>query len=179
MTVFYTGKGDNGSSEVGSKKLSKDDLLFHALGTLDELNSWLGVCAAGAKQKNVRDALKDAQQSLFIIQAEIAALGGGYKPKSIITAGKTKELEKTIDLINLQVPAVTKFIIPGGSELSARIDYGRALARRAERETTAFAKKKKANPELLKYLNRLSSLLFALARLVNYKLKIKEENPRY
>lgn len=183
MTTFYTCNGDGGKSRVWSKDLLKDDILFQLLGGLDELNSWLGLCRSGAgrnrKLKEVALILKDIQQSLFVIQAEVAAIGSGNKPRVKISAGRTEVMEKIIDGINLKLPPIKKFIIPGGSELSAQIDIARAMARRIERMAITFSRKNKLRPELLKYLNRLSGMIFALARLVNYKLKIKEENPSY
>ena len=183
MTTFYTRKGDGGRSKIRSKNLLKDNILFQLLGELDELNSWLGLCRSGAaknrKLKEVVSILEDIQQSLFMVQAEVAAVGNGYKSRVRIGADKTETMEKIIDGINLKLPPIKKFIIPGGSELSAKIDLARAVARRVERIAVIFSRKNELRPELLKYLNCLSSLLFALARLANRKLKIKEENPKY
>ena len=99
----------------------------------------------------------------------------GRKSKIKITKLKTERLEKEIAKIDKVVPPIKKFIIPGGSELSTKLDFARALARRAERDAVRM----KASPDLLQYLNRLSSLLFALARLANFRLKLKEKNPKY
>ena len=167
MTIYYTGRGDKGRSEMGMKKIAKDDPLFEALGALDELNSWIGYCQY--------KKLKAIQEDLFIAQAEIALAALGKKSKIQITNAKTQRLEQEILAIDKIVPQIKKFIIPGASELSAKLDYARALARRAERA----AVRAKVSPELLQYLNRLSSILFAHARLVNYKFKIKEKNPGY
>lgn len=167
MTIFFTGRGDKGKSVMGTKKIAKGDPVFELLGTLDELNSWLGYCQY--------KPLRDIQEDLFIAQAEIGLKAMGQKSKIQITNIKTKKLEKEIIKIDKIIPPIKKFIIPGGSELSAKLDYARALARRAERA----AVRAKASPELLQYLNRLSSILFAHARLVNFKLKKKEQNPSY
>src|SRR3989344_9379922 len=171
MTIYYTGRGDSGKSEMGAKKIAKDDPVFEALGSLDELNSWLGLCKLKAKPYN----LTPIQEDLFIAQAEIGLAAMGRKSKIQITKSKTQRLEKEILKIDKIVPQIKRFILPGGSELSAKLDVARALARRAERNAVRI----KASPELLQYLNRLSSLLFALARLANFRLKLKEENPRY
>ncbi len=167
MTIYYTGRGDKGKSEMGAKKIAKDDPIFEALGSLDELNSWLGLC----QDKR----LKPIQEDLFIAQAEIGLAAMGRKSKIKITKLKTERLEKEIAKIDKVVPPIKKFIIPGGSELSTKLDFARALARRAERDAVRM----KASPDLLQYLNRLSSLLFALARLANFRLKLKEKNPKY
>ena len=183
MTTFYTRKGDGGRSKIRSKNLLKDNILFQLLGELDELNSWLGLCKVGAGKnratKEVVATLTDIQQDLFTIQAEVAVIGGGFRSKVKIGAERIKSAEKAINTINSKLPAITKFVVPGGSELSARIDVARAMARRVERIAVIFSRKNELRPELLKYLNCLSSLLFALARLANRKLKIKEENPKY
>ena len=171
MTIYYTGRGDSGKSEMGAKKIAKDDPVFEALGSLDELNSWLGFCKLKAKSYN----LKAIQDNLFVAQAEIGLKAMGKKSQIKITKSHTQYLEKEIAKIDAIVPPIKKFIIPGGSELSAKLDYARALARRAERAAVRI----KASPELLQYLNRLSSLLFALARLANFKLKLREKNPKY
>lgn len=174
---------------MGSKKISKDDPVFEALGGLDELNSWLAVCRTRVSLdkskrltkefKNISDIILSIQEALFIAQAEIAAIGMGKPARVIVSQQKTNELEKKIGEMDLEIPEITKFIISGGSELSASLDYARAITRRAERGARKYDKIKKLRPELMQYLNRLSSILFALARYVNYKLKIKEENPSY
>jgi len=160
---------------MGVRKIAKDDPLFDALGALDELNSWLGVCRASVKLKAKSYKLKAIQETLFIAQAEIAMLGMKKRYTLRVTRAKTEELEREIRRIDAVVPNIKKFIIPGGAELSAKLDYARTLARRAERTLVCI----KANPDLLAYLNRLSGYLFALARLVNFRLNIKEESPSY
>ena len=176
MTIYYTGRGDKGKSEMGAKKIAKDAPVMEVLGALDELNSWLGFCVVGLKFKSLKFKVREIQEDLFIAQAEIGLAAMGRKSfKFQVSSLKTKRLEKEIIEIDRIVPQIKKFVIPGGSELSAKLDYARALARRAERA----AVRAKASPELLRYLNRLSSYLFALARLVNFRLNVKEENPKY
>ncbi len=181
MTRFYTRRGDHGITIMGSKKLSKDDPLFDALGGLDELNSWLAVCRSsiGNKSKDISKLILAIQETLFIAQAEIAAIGMEQPTKINVSKEKTDELESKIAEMDKAMPEITKFIIPGGSQLSSNLDYARAIARRAERGVRKFDKAKKLRPELIQYINRLSSILFAMARYVNYKSKIKEQNPSY
>lgn len=195
-TQFFTGAGDTGKSKIGKTEISKADFLFDVLGNLDELNSWLGFCKVAAgktyiRLKNFRKdsieilpILKEIQEMLFIAQAEIAAIGlsadppaGGNSKK--ITAEKTEFLERIIGEIDSVLPPLKNFVIPGGSELSARLDIARAISRRVEKSAVKYGKEKELSPELLKFLNRLSSALFALARYANFKLGIKEENPNY
>jgi len=179
-TKFFTGKGDKGQSAFGKKKLPKDDALFDVLGNLDELNSWVGFCGVGAP-KNIKDVLKQIQEDLFTVQAEVAMAGFNYKSASFkkITAKKTGELEEIILGIDKKLPPIRNFILPGGSELASKLDIARVIARRTERAAIGFSKKKKLASELLKFLNRLSSLFFALARYVNHTKGIKEEKPSY
>lgn len=174
--MLYTRRGDKGRTSIfGCRKFSKNSPKIEALGALDELNSLLGLCKI--KTKNVRHSvfniLEEVQNDLFVLQAEIA--GSGEKLK----IGKTKEIEKIIDKIEKELPKQKSFAISGGTELSALLDFSRAIARRAERRAVALKGKDKLSFESLKYLNRLSSLLFALARQCNKKSGIKERSPRY
>lgn len=166
---------------MGDKKLSKDDPVFEVLGGLDELNSWLAVCRAGAgpRFKNISSLILTIQETMFIAQAEIAAAGMGRPTKVRVAKEKTDHLEKEIAEMDHELPEITRFIIPGGSQLSVNLDYARAIARRAERGIRKYDKIKKIRPELMQYINRLSSILFAMARYVNFKMKVKEENPSY
>lgn len=189
-TKFFTRKGDGGQTRVGSKEVFKGDLVFDLLGSLDELNSWLGACRVAAEKNfysrrdlrlviDIFQVVKNIQNSLFIVQAEIAAVAFGYARKNKIGPAKVKFLEELIKKIDRAVPPIKKFIVPGGSELSVYLDYGRALARRAERLAHLYNGEKQLPKNLLSFLNRLSSMLFALARYANFALGIKEENPNY
>ena len=187
--MLYTRKGDAGTTQVFgcAERMPKSSELPEALGTLDELNSYLGLCKVRAKQ--VQDSgvtieekihstsgiLRDVQETLFIIQAEAAGA-----PKKV---GKDKldEVEAIVNAIEKEIPPLKGFSIAGGTELSALLDVARTLARRMERRLVAVHTMGK--PELseytLAYANRLSSLLFALARLANFKSGIAEETPSY
>jgi len=188
-TQFFTGKGDSGESHYGKTTLKKSSLGAGLLGSLDELNSWLGLTRVESEKEeeyrneeldmNVSVVLKQVQNSLFIIQAEVASLIFGLVGDKKISAERTNDMEEVIRKIDEAVPAIKNFILPGGSELSARLDVGRTLARKAERLAKKFSEESELSPELLQYLNRLSSLLFALARYVNHARGIEEENPTY
>ncbi|MDP3954579.1 MAG: cob(I)yrinic acid a,c-diamide adenosyltransferase [bacterium] len=182
-TKFYTKKGDKGSTLLGKKKISKDNPFFYLLGGLDELNSWIGFCRTGVKNKSkLKDIavwLFDIQEMLFIAQAELASVRSGFKPKVKITLEKIEKLEEIVLKIDKKIPPITKFVISGEGEESSRIDVGRAMARHVERLAKNYAGQEKISLEFLQFLNRLSSALFALARYVNWKLKIKEKHPRY
>ena len=187
--MLYTRKGDKGTTKVldSKERFSKGSELTEALGSLDELNSFLGLCKVKAqgvqeggpllKNKRVRipDILREIQQNLFLIQAEFA----GAKKKLI--KAKVIRLEKITDAAEQELPSITTFTISGGTEVSALLDVSRTLARCAERRVVGVhdAGVRRVGTQTLAYLNRLSSLLFALARLSNYKSGITEESPDY
>ncbi len=186
-TVFFTRKGDSGKSGFGAKTIKKDDALFDALGALDSVNSFLGWCAVEAQQRAkkkrsiivIHRELSVLQEMLFIAQAEVAAIGFGMKGARTINAGTIEQMESMILGIDTKLPAMKKFVLPGGSELAARLDIARAVSRDAERALLRFNAKKKCSSELLMFANRLSSVLFAFARFANFELHVKEKNPSY
>ena len=177
--MLYTGKGDGGTTKVfgcDQQRISKSSALPEALGALDELNAFLGfVKMRSLNNQRISGALRDAQEALFIIQAEVA---GADKR---ITPEKVEEIETITNAIEKEIPPLKGFSIAGGTELSALLDVARTIARRAERRLVAVteAQLRELTPETKSYMNRLSSLLFALARLANHQEGIKEETPSY
>lgn len=188
--MLYTRKGDKGDTYFfgSDERALKSSLQAEALGSLDEINSLLGVCRAKVKVKNVKTKkslrkkakessvskiLEQIQQDLFIIQA---ALAGSQKN---ITKQKIIFLEAVIDSIERELPPIKTFFLSGGTELSASLDYARTVARRTERVVIRYSKVHQVSPETLAYLNRLSSLLYALVRIVNFKSEAKEIPPTY
>ncbi len=192
MSIYYTGKGDDGASRVGLKKIAKTNLVMSALGDLDELNSLLGIIKnhfVTNKRRSFNEykllhtisflkILERAQENLFIIQAHVAS-GMFEKSYKLPNFSKEKviELENIIAKCEKQLKSVNKFVVPGTNEKSAWLDYARTIARRAERSILKFSKKEKVTPEILAYLNRLSSLFFVMAR-VTAKNR-KEKSPKY
>ena len=185
--MLYTRKGDSGTTKFldtkSGARASKSSCITEALGFLDELNSFVGLCkvkssGSGVSVDNVliENILETAQQNLFIVQAEVA----GDKEKKIIQK-KITEMEQVIDSIEKEIPPITSFTIVGGSELSAFLDVARTIARRTERVIvkTCESGGRDVCDNTRAYVNRLSSLLFALARLVNFRNGIKEKNPHY
>lgn len=152
--MLYTRKGDGGTSGLfGTReRLPKDDHLFEALGTVDELNSLLGLCRTLSPQDSM---LLRAQECLFILQAELAGT------EKSVTGEQVDALEADIEEIEKDIRNPHSFVIPGSNPLSALFDYARTVTRRAERRVIAAGK---ASPSSRAYLNRLSSLLYALAR---------------
>lgn len=177
--MWYTRKGDHGTSGLfGTKKrLPKSSPVYDALGTLDELNSLLGICRAYSTdvvgEPFLQKEIQNAQQALFIIQAELAGVD------KHIDKGRVKALEDTVDSIEALVGNPHAFVIPGATMISAFLDYARTVTRRAERSITKVAVTRKVSGESLAYINRLSSLLYALARYTAAKEGVKEISPSY
>ena len=177
--MLYTGKGDGGTTKVfdcDQKRISKSSELPEALGALDELNAFLGfVKMRTGKSERIKTVIRNTQEALFIIQAQTA--GADKK----LAEGAVGEMEKMIGEIEKEIPPITGFSIAGGTELSALLDVARTFARRAERRLTAVSEAgvREIPADTKAYMNRLSSLLFALARLANHEAGVPEENPRY
>lgn len=177
--MLYTRKGDKGTSGLfGTKKrFSKNSPAYDALGTLDELNSLLGVCKAYAVdiagEPSLSKEIQSAQEAIFIIQAELAGTD------KRIGNTRVEVLEGTIDGIEALIGNPHSFVIPGATFVSALLDYARAVARRAERSVMAKSVKRRLSNDSLAYLNRLSSLLYALARYAAAKEGVKETSPTY
>lgn len=174
--MLYTRKGDGGTTKTlyCDQRLSKSSTIAEALGTLDELNSWLGLCRARLASESV--TLFEVQQNLFIVQAEVAGAEG-----KTINPEKVTAMEAKIDGVEKEMPPIKSFFIPGATEEGALLDCARTLSRRAERRVVAVHEegKIKIGASSLAYLNRLSSLLYALARLANHRAGAKEEAPTY
>ncbi|MBI2642519.1 MAG: cob(I)yrinic acid a,c-diamide adenosyltransferase [Candidatus Wildermuthbacteria bacterium] len=179
MPLFYTGKGDKGSSVVGKKKVPKDSPVIIALGDLDELNSFIGFARALVKEKILAQKLERVQQDLFIIQAQIAwFLYPKFKaPK--LREERIRSIEREIDRLERVIQPERSFILPGSNTSSALLHVLRSVARRAERNMFVVSRKRKVPNEVLTYLNRLSSYFYALARREAHRKKIKETKPTY
>lgn len=172
--MLYTGRGDTGETSLYAcnQRISKSSAVTEALGALDEINSFLGLVKLAADPATAK-ILQQVQQNLFIVQAEAA----GAKPT--ITRAKVAALEKIINRADKELPPIKTFLVAGGTMVAARLDYARAMARRAERRVVAIALEQKIGKHTLAYLNRLSSLLYVLARLENHKSGIEEVPPNY
>lgn len=182
-TVYYTGKGDDGTSGLFgiANRFPKDDVVFDLLGTLDELNAWLGLCKASCNNfgtqnsERIKETLEKTQKHIFIIQAEIA--GSEKKLLEI----HLREIEKSIIQNSEHLTPPQHFYIPGGCVLSSFLDVARTIARRCERIFLRAQKKHSLQNYVLltAYLNRLSSLLYVLVRFVNQQKNIAEKSPHY
>jgi cob(I)alamin adenosyltransferase len=174
--MLYTRKGDNGTTKIFGcdQSLSKSSVIAEALGAVDEINSYLGLVKMRVGESQTR-IITEIQQDLFIIQAELA---GADKH---LSGGRIDFLEKVISEIEESLPPIHSFSLSGGTEQSAVCDIARTIARRAERRVVAAREEglEKINSETLAYLNRLSSLLYAMARLANAQVGQREEAPHY
>lgn len=185
MGLFYTGKGDGGESVVGDKKIDKTSLEIEAVGDLDELNSLIGVLKAEDLSPEFKKILNAVQENLFIVQANVAEFmfhdvtGKPKYPAPKFSPEKVKEIENIIEAYEKEVNPAKKFIISGSNKVSAWLDYARAVSRRVERSVIKFNKLHPLPHEILAYMNRLSSLLFAMARVNAKRSESKEENPKY
>jgi len=182
--ALYTGKGDQGDTGTfGTKqRMSKNSTRSEALGALDEVNSFLGLCKVRSDElvmtgadRDFKDVVDEVQQNLFIIQAEIA---GADKT---ITKEKVEHMEHLINEMKKELPPINSFFVSGGTQLATLFDVSRTMARRAERRVVALFEEGEipVGEHTRSYLNRLSSLLYAMARLSNHKSGITEEPPTY
>jgi cob(I)alamin adenosyltransferase len=180
MPRIYTRTGDQGlTSLYGGQRIPKHRVRLDVVGTLDELNAVLGLALSEIKQKDIVEPLTEVQNLLFNIGAEVAE--GSTKSKKMIDDSlrvspmQVATLERWIDAFEQNVPPLTSFILPGGSQAGARLHLARAICRRAERRLAALSEEEGANPASLMYLNRLSDFLFVLARTVNHAAKAPEQ----
>ena len=179
MGLFYTGKGDAGTSQVGKKKIPKDSPVIEALGDLDELNSLMGLTRSNLKDKELKEKLRQVQEALFVIQARVAWIMFPEYTAKELSVRRIAAMEKEIDDMEEKIKPERGFIISGEDRVAAEFDYIRAVARRVERRIDTLHKKHPLPPEVLGYMNRLSSYLYALARFEVFKAKIKESKPTY
>ena len=167
LTKIYTRGGDAGETSLGDgSRVSKLDARIAAYGTVDELNSLLGLVVAGECPSDVRDVLVRVQNELFDLGADLS-VPLEHDGRLRTTQEQVDALEDACDRFNAELPELRSFVLPGGSEAAARLHVARSVCRRAERETLAAAGVHALNPLTLVYLNRLSDLLFILARAVN------------
>ena len=172
---LYTRTGDDGTTGlIGGRRVAKDDLRLDAYGTVDELNALLGAAAAGDAAWSA--ALAPVQDDLFVVGSHLAAPDGaaGNVHLPPLPQDATARLERGIDAAEEQLPPLTSFILPGGTETAARLHVARCVCRRAERLTVALAHHGPVPPAVLVYLNRLSDWLFAQARLANHRAGVAD-----
>jgi cob(I)alamin adenosyltransferase len=171
---LYTKRGDAGQTDLFTgQRVDKDSLRVDAYGTVDELNSLLGlaVTACANDDDQTRPLLLDIQSRLFDLGADLAAPPEDPSQEALVPRmgdEQVNDLEAQIDRASANLPAMKHFILPGGTELAARLHVARTVCRRAERLCVALSKHEGVRPAMIVYLNRLSDLLFALARAANH-----------
>src|SRR5215470_2355441 len=174
ITRVYTKSGDAGeTSLVDGSRVSKADPRVAAYGDVDELNSLLGIARVGLADRQLNDALGKIQNELFIVGADLASPLEIQVPR--VEEEHVAEMERLIDLLLEEMEPLREFILPGGTQLGATLHLARAVARRAERSVVALAAQSGINKRALIYLNRLSDLLFVMARVANKRSGAKEE----
>ena len=163
LTKIYTRTGDGGATGLADgSRVAKDAPRIEAIGAVDELNSVLGVLLAESLPEAARTCLQNAQNDLFDLGGELSVPG-----HAIMSEAHSKRLEDALDAFNAKLPALKEFILPGGSRAAGLAHVARTVCRRAERALVALSRTDPPAPPMLQYLNRLSDLLFVLARTLN------------
>lgn len=160
LTKIYTRTGDKGTTGLGDgTRVDKDHPRVEAFGTVDELNSLLGLVLSRTDSKDIRAILTDVQHDLFDLGGELC-----LPDTKMITSAHVTKLEKALDRLNRTLPPLKEFILPGGGQAASTCHVARAVCRRAERRLVTLTRNQPLNDQPLVYLNRLSDLLFVIAR---------------
>jgi cob(I)alamin adenosyltransferase len=169
---IYTRTGDTGTTALfGGKRVLKSDEVVDLYGSIDELNSWVGLIAAEITEANIRKFLFTIQSDLFTIGSTLAGWQGG---KLEGLEERASEMEHEIDEMEKTLSPLANFILPGGSKVGSAIHIVRSVCRRAERQLVAYAQKQPIDGNIIKYINRLSDLFFVLARYINKNERVEE-----
>ncbi|HZY95089.1 MAG TPA: cob(I)yrinic acid a,c-diamide adenosyltransferase [Candidatus Bathyarchaeia archaeon] len=171
----YTGTGDKGETGLyGGTRVQKDNPRVEAYGHVDELNSQIGLARAHLKDRDLDQMLRNIQENLFTIGGELASEKASSRiPK--VSKEHLERLEKITDELDDKLEPLHRFILPAGSIASAQLHVARTICRRTERRIVALSRTEKLNPVIIPYLNRLSSLLFVMARTINKQDNVKDE----
>ena len=172
MAKIYTRRGDDGSTGLfGGPRVRKDDLRVASYGDVDELNSALGAAREELPDDDLRAFVDALQSELFTLGAELATPDSSSAPKEVprITDAHVLRLEREIDRLTEELPEMKNFILPGGSRAGAALHLCRTVCRRAERKVVSLAESSPVSAQALAYLNRLSDLLFVMARAANLR----------
>ena len=175
---IYTGGGDEGMTDLRTmERISKSHPRIEACGTVDELNALVGRIRPTGYD-DLDDRLSTVQNHLHVIQAAIANPESGTDDPDV-TAEHVDRLETWIDAYDDELDPLQSFVLPGGSETGATLHHARTVCRRAERRVVSLAESAPVNPEIVRYLNRLSDVLFVFARVANARDGVSEEHPTY
>lgn len=175
---IYTRRGDRGETDLfGGGRVAKDDLRVAAYGDVDELNACVGVAAAASDQDDLRAFMHQIQNSLFDLGSQLATPRVSQQKKHghpCVEIERVEELEREIDRLEDELEPLTSFILPGGSATAAALHHARTVCRRAERSAVALDRAESLEPAIVQYLNRLSDLLFTMARVANSRSGISD-----
>lgn len=174
---IYTKTGDDGTSGlIGGTRVEKNDERLEAYGTIDELNSWIGLIRTGNYETEINSMLEFVQNKLFEIGSHLATdeTKSDLKDRFVCTPSDIELLELEMDRMQNQLPELKNFILPGGSTFAGYSHVSRTVCRRAERRISTISKKGYIQKSILIFINRLSDYLFVLARYINFKLTVSE-----
>ncbi|MDB5037221.1 MAG: ATP/cobalamin adenosyltransferase [Bacteriovoracaceae bacterium] len=172
---IYTKTGDDGTTGLFSgKRVSKSSSYIEAYGNVDELNSWIGYCLSGCKDKEFQKDLLLIQHDLHTVCADLATPIDSNGKISRVGPNRATHLEKLIDKFEIELSPLTRFILAGGTALSSQLHIARTVCRRAERSVYRHSEQEKVNHEVIVYLNRLSDLLFVMARVANHRAGVQD-----
>lgn len=172
---IYTRTGDEGKTGVIGGRVNKDDIRVEAYGTVDEVNAFIGEALVRMDPKIHQDLIADLteiQHELFDAGGDLAQAGKNRQYK--VTAEMVTRLEQLIDKYDAECPPLERFILPGGSPVSAALHVCRVLTRRAERRVVTLSRDQETNVEVRRYLNRLSDFFFTIARTANVRAKVSD-----
>jgi cob(I)alamin adenosyltransferase len=175
---IYTKTGDAGSTGLfGGARVDKDDARVEAYGTVDETNAAIGMARAARAPEPVERVLAELQVDLFVLGAELACVAGKEDKlrMRLLSAEDIARLERAIDDAEAALPPLTSFVLPGGTPAAAALHHARTVCRRAERRVLAAGRASPIRGEVSIYLNRLSDLLFVLARRANHEAGVADE----
>ena len=172
---IYTRRGDAGETDLfGSGRVGKDHLRVEAYGSVDELNATLGICTAATSHDDVRAPLEQVQRALFSLGAYLATPEARHRSRPEPAEADTAGLEALIDRFESELPPLERFVLPGGTSVAAAFHLARTVCRRAERCVVGLHREEALVPAAIGYLNRLSDLLFVLARLENRRAGVPD-----
>ncbi len=179
MVKIYTRGGDSGETALfGGTRVSKSAPRIDAYGAVDELNALLGMARAQAADKPLIEMIARRQDELHTVCADLANEDlEADTPR--VEPTHVEAIERACDEIDAELPPLTQFILPGGTTLAAWLHYARTVARRAERRVVELGAQERINADVVKYLNRISDLLFLMARMANHRAEAPEIHPQY
>jgi len=172
---IYTRKGDSGETAlIGGQRVHKDDLRVEAYGTVDELNAMLGLARCFVQHDDLNALLQQIQNQLFDMGAELASPPERAAQFATLRETDVHALETAIDQLEAELEPLRQFILPGGTAAAAVLHLARTVCRRAERRVVTLSHHSPVNSVILQYLNRLSDLLFVMARIANHRAAVPD-----